>query len=65
VDASRLQQTSFIPVIRKGLFFVNGVQLPRFFIVDPEITVSEAEILVYLDKITRFKNENQRLFYRY
>jgi len=52
VDASRLQQTSFIPVIRKGLFFVNGVQLPRFFIVDPEITVSEAEILVYLDKIT-------------
>jgi len=52
VDASRFQQTSFIPIIRKGLFFVNGVQLPRVFIVDPEITVSEAEISINLDKIT-------------
>jgi len=60
VDASRLQQTSFIPIIRKGLFFVNGVQLPRVFIVDPEITVSETEISKTLVKITYFKNENQR-----
>ncbi|SVE48557.1 uncharacterized protein METZ01_LOCUS501411, partial [marine metagenome] len=48
------------PIIRKGLFFVNGVQLPRVCIVDPEITVSETEISKTLVKITYFKNENQR-----